>query len=178
MENIKLSIIRIKQTLRWFPGLVLGLGRQVGKTQAILEVIHDDFHGEGYVYSMNQTLSAACRLRYKDMYPNDPQPVFVSSPSHVRGNPRNIWADEWWGIPIPDRRDLLATGRVMARIGTEFETRNIDASVIRFTKEELTLLSGALENAIYGSPEKQKINRDILRKVKSAILDGKDDGEF
>ena len=172
--SMRQSVDRIKQTLRWFPGVVLGLGRQVGKTSALLEVIHDDFDGYGTVYSMSDAMRRCAKQMYIDKYGNKKLPSFVSGTKNVRGRSDFIFADEWWHIPAQDRRNLIATGRLAARIGTEFGERNLESTVIRFTDEELDLLESLFEAfvtgrgtySINGVPENMQLNRDLHRKFK------------
>lgn len=174
MENIRESVSHIKQTLRWFPGLVLGLGRQVGKTSALLEVIHDDLDGFGTVYSVNHSMSLYAKQMYIDKYGKEKVPNFVSQTEKVRGRSDNIFADEWWHIPTQDRRTLIGTGRLAARIGTEFGQRDLGSMVVRFTDEELDLLESLFEAfvtgrgtyCINGVPENKDLNRDLHRKFK------------
>lgn len=182
--TIELNVARIKSVLRWFPGLVLGLNRQVGKTSAVLEVIHDDHEGQATVFCMNNEMREHTRRMYKDKYPNEQVPNFVSSTEKVQGRNDPIFADEWWCIPAEQRRDLLGTGRLVARIGTEFGNRNLDASVIRFTDKELDCLEAMFDVLIndgghymmLGLPETVKIHRDLFRKFRSAKGDGHGEG--
>jgi hypothetical protein len=147
--NMKLRVERIKTTMRWFPGLVLGLGRQVGKTSALLEMIHDDHNGQGTVYAMNQSMALYAKQMYKDKYPDEPVPNFVSQTEKVRGRSDPIFVDDWWNIPTEDRRNLIGNGRLAARIGTEFGQRNLDSTVVRFTDAELDYLE-KLISAVHG----------------------------
>ena len=177
--SMRQNVDRIKQTLRWFPGVVLGLDRRVGKTQAILEVIHDDFGGHGTVYSMNRSMALYSKQMYKDKYPGEDTPNFVAQTEKVRGRSDPIFADDWWNIPSQDRRNLIGTCRLAARIGTEFSQRNLDSTTIRFTDEELDLLESLFEAfvtgrgtyCINGVPENKQLNRDLHRKFKSAKED-------
>jgi hypothetical protein len=101
-------------------------------------------------------------------------PSFVSQVNMVRGRSDNIYADEWWHIPAEDRRNLIGTGRLAARIGTEFGQRNLDSTVIRFTDEELDCLESMLDVLVNGGgncmmlglPEVVKIHRDLHKKFK------------
>jgi hypothetical protein len=120
-EEMIVSVERIKQTIRWFPGLSLGLKRRVGKTTAILEVIHEDYGGHAIVFSPNTTLSRNTEKMYREKYPTaNCLPNFISLVQQVRGLDLPIFVDEWWNIPVNDRRNLAITGRVVCRIGTEY----------------------------------------------------------
>jgi hypothetical protein len=175
-KSMEESVGRIKQTLRWFPGIVLGLKRRVGKTSALLEVIHDDHKGEATVYCTNRSMEMYSRNFYKEKYPKERVPNFASQVSRVRGQSDPIFADEWWYIPTEDRRQLLGTGRLAARIGTEFGQRDLDSATIRFTDEELdcldamfdVLVTGGGNYTMLGLPETVKIHRDLRRKFKEA----------
>lgn len=177
MENMREHVEHIKQTLRWFPGLVFGLpGRQIGKTTALLEVIHEDHKGEATVYCMNQTMALNTKQMYKDKFPGEQVPSFTSQVDRVRGRSDPIFADDWWNIPTADRRNLIGTMRLKARIGQEFSQRNPDATVIRFTDEELNCLdamfdvivTGGGNYTMIGLPEMVRIHRDLRRKFKAA----------
>lgn len=177
--SMRQNVDRIKQTLRWFPGVVLGLGRQVGKTSALLEVIHDDFNGDATVFSPNIRMSDYAKNKYMEKYPNERVPEFSSHERAIRGKMNPVFADEWWFITPEERRDLIATGRLVARIGTEFGQRHLESTVIRFTDEELDLLeslflafaTGRVTYCIKGVPENKQLNRDLHRKFKSAKED-------
>jgi hypothetical protein len=169
MENFKLNFERIKTTLRWFPGVLLGLpGRQIGKTSALLEVIHDDHQGRATLYGFNQSAALYAKQMYKDKYPDEPVPNFVSQTEKVRGRSDHIFADDWWNIPTEDRRNLIVTGRLAARIGTEFSQRNLDSTVVRFTDEELDYLESLMYALLNGVsfPQKPDVMRDLHRKFK------------
>lgn len=173
-QSMKESVDRIKQTLRWFPNCLLGLQRRIGKTSAILEIIHEDHDGNGTVFCMNAAMAAYAKQMYRDKYPNDPVPNFTNNTQRVVGRSDPIFADEWWDIPASDRRHLIATGRLKARIGTEFSLRYLDSSVIRFTDEELDCLEAMLEVLVEGGgnymmlnlPEVVAVHRGLLNKFR------------
>jgi hypothetical protein len=119
-EEIELGSARIKQTVRWFPGVLLGLKRQIGKTRAIIELVHEDYAGLAVIFSPNKNMSEYVEYWYKAKYPRDPQPVFSSNVRELSGFDGPIYVDEWFSLKEKDQMILLATGRVVCRIGTEF----------------------------------------------------------
>lgn len=120
-EIEKVSVVEhIKQTIRWFPGVILGLKRQVGKTTALLQVIHDEYQGAAIYYAPSPFQREYAQWRYRGMYPDAVEPIFVCEVDETKGHNAPILVDEWWFVLKPEQRKLIATGRVVARIGTEF----------------------------------------------------------
>jgi hypothetical protein len=121
MKPIELSTGRIKTTIRWFPGILLGLKRQVGKTQAVLELIHEEHEGRAVIFSPSKEFSEIAKRRYEGMYPQDTKALFACTTTHLRGFRFPVYVDEWWVLPRETRVDLMNTGLVVCRIGTETE---------------------------------------------------------
>jgi hypothetical protein len=53
--------------------------RNCGKTQGLLEVIHEDFAGVAVIVCASGTEARIYRNRYREMFPNDRRPRFVSA---------------------------------------------------------------------------------------------------
>jgi hypothetical protein len=116
---IEESVNRIKQTVNWFPGLLLGLERQCGKSRAILELVREKHSGDAFIFSPNQMLSRLMSNRYRDLYPKTVQPPCISDTKFVRGSMWPIYVDEWWMLQRRMQEELMETGRVVCRLGTE-----------------------------------------------------------
>jgi hypothetical protein len=118
--EMELYTERIKQVMEWFPGVTLGLGRQVGKTEAIIRTIHDRHRGHAAVIIPTVSLSEILERRYKESYPDDEQPIFTDDPLRLRGRERRpVYVDEPWAIPESKMRAIYSLGwPVLARIGT------------------------------------------------------------
>jgi hypothetical protein len=121
-EELAESVNRIKQTIKWFPGIVLGFPqRQIGKTEAVLELIHESDPAAAFYYAPSLTLMNIAKGRYYKRYPDeDIYPRFIISPYQVHGYMGPIYVDEWWLLDKADQKELLKTGRVVCRIGTEY----------------------------------------------------------
>lgn len=109
----------IKRVFRIFPGAVLGVKRRVGKTTALLQLIHEQYSGMATLYSPTQRQSERAGERYREMYPEDQLPRFIVDAKEARGYDNPILVDEWWFVRKPEQRELMGTRRVIARIGTE-----------------------------------------------------------
>jgi hypothetical protein len=122
-EQMEMSVAWIKQTIRWFPGVLLGLKRKVGKTRAILELVHEEHGGRAVVFSLNADMSQYARNWYRELYPHDSQPAFVCTVYQLSGSKEPIYVDEWFHVATKEQVSLVDTGRVICRIGTDMETR-------------------------------------------------------
>jgi hypothetical protein len=119
-EEMEMSMSRIKQIIEWFPGVTLGVARQIGKTEAIIQIIHEKHGGNAAVISPSEMLSEGIYRRYREAYPNDTTPLFTSDPMWLRGKEsRPVYVDEPWFMS-ESKRQAIANLRwpVMARIGT------------------------------------------------------------
>lgn len=121
-EELTESTKRIKYMIKWFPGLMLGFPhRHVGKTAAVLELIHETEHAAAFYYAPSLCLANLAKSRYYKLYPSEESyPHFVIGPHQVRGYAWPIYVDEWWLLDESDQNELLGTGRVVCRIGTEY----------------------------------------------------------
>lgn len=114
------SVAHIKKTMEIYPGLLLGLPRQVGKTQAILEIIHDVHEGEAIYFCPTRLIQDISYSRYRDLYPDDCIPLFTSDPYYCRGTDTPIYVDEWWMISASRQDELRGfNNRIKCRIGTD-----------------------------------------------------------
>lgn len=111
------SIRRIKQTVECFPGLVLGVDRQVGKTTAILEMIKDRYPGTAIYFGPNQYLCDFAEHAWRGTGFRL-SPKFFSSSEQVRGYNLPIYVDEWWLLSQRQQDEVMQTGRVVCRLGT------------------------------------------------------------
>src|ERR1700744_2924126 len=83
------SIRRIKQTVEWFPGLVLGLDRRVGKTTAILQMLGEHHRAQAFYFCPNQNhVTQALHDWGGESIPElrDKMPRFVCEPMLLRGS--------------------------------------------------------------------------------------------
>jgi hypothetical protein len=119
-EEMEMYVARIKQVAEWFPGVTLGLPRRVGKTKALLQIIHEKHGGNAAIISPSEMLSEGLYLRYREAYPHDTMPLFTSDPMWLRGKEsRPIYVDEPWSMSESKRQALGNLGwPVLARIGT------------------------------------------------------------
>ena len=121
-EELVVSTARIKQVMDWFPGVTLGIGRRLGKTEAIMQIIHEKHGGNAAVISPSEVLSEGIYRRYMEAYPDDTVPLFTSDPMWLRGKKsRMVYVDEPWFMS-ESKRQAIANLQwpVMARIGTSF----------------------------------------------------------
>lgn len=114
--KIKDNIQKIKQTVDWFPGVVLGLGRQCGKTSAILEMVHEDCGGDAFVISPTSQMSDMAKHRYGSL---SGKPKFISNPLEARGSNWAIYVDEWWMLSEKSQHEVEGMlDRVICRLGS------------------------------------------------------------
>ena len=85
--------------------LILG-DRQIGKTEALMEVIHEDHKGEAVVVLPTDTLRDIFKDRYHKKYPDDPIPI--TDPPHIAGRGRSLpmYADVLSLFPEANRQHL------------------------------------------------------------------------
>lgn len=117
-ENIK----RIKQVVEWFPGSTLVTGRQVGKTKAIAEMIHENHDGMAVFFGFNQITCGIFGSYYEAIYPEDHQPICITTMRDLRGRKEAMWpmyVDEWFLLSDETKRQVEDhLGTIMLRIGS------------------------------------------------------------
>ena len=117
---IEESVNRIKQTVNWFPGLLLGLERQCGKSRAILELVHEKHAGNAFIFSPRPELAAWMKVCYRNLFPHSNQACQAFLLNHVGKSDWPIYIDEWWLLAKNTQKALVKTGRVVCRLGTEW----------------------------------------------------------
>lgn len=119
-EGMEMYVARIKQVAEWFPGVTLGLPRRVGKTEALIQIVHDKHRGNAAIISPSEILSEGIYRRYREAYPDDTIPICTSDPMFLRGNEaRPVYVDEPWFMSESKRQAIGNLGwPVLARIGT------------------------------------------------------------
>lgn len=168
MNNPREGVDLLKAMIRHFPGVLIGVQRQIGKTQAIMELVHEDHKGNAQIACMSQRMAELLRLRYRESFTSEYQPSFITTARQAIGTGRPLYADEWWAIPSENRRELMASTMLQCRIGTDVGLRDAGPEVIRFTEAELNYLNQVLANAAVSGND-TKAHFDIRRKVTSAI---------
>ena len=80
--------------------------RAIGKTEALIDVIHEDHQGQAVVVLPTNTLREIFKCRYHKKYPNDPIPRI--DPPHIAGRGMSwpIYADVLQLFPAVDRNKL------------------------------------------------------------------------
>ena len=118
-ETLAASIAAIKRDILASPGILLDCKRQVGKTTAILELIHDEHQGRAAYVTFRSELADHAKHQYLKRWPQGELPFFTSDPEKLRGLLLPIYVDEWWML-FEQQRDRLIDfgGLVRARVGT------------------------------------------------------------
>jgi len=113
-ENVK----RIIQVMEWFPGCTLGLPRQVGKTEAIIRMVHDE-DGLAAIVTPRACMADEILGRYAKMYPGERVPLVTSNVTSLRGQLLKVFVDEPWFFREEDMKQLGGIrGKIVGRIGT------------------------------------------------------------
>lgn len=80
--------------------------RQIGKTTALIEVIHEDYSGDVIVTTPNALIGELFAARYGEMFPDDKQPRIENSRNAGRGSSQPLYADCYAMFPEERKRDL------------------------------------------------------------------------
>lgn len=118
-EPIEEGCHRIKLVMNWFPGTLHSFLRRTGKTTAILETIREKYNGDAIYFCADVQSADNAKRMYRKLFP-DGTLMTATLVDHVKGMSQHIFVDEWWLLERDVKRDLMHTGRVVARIGTEF----------------------------------------------------------
>jgi predicted GNAT superfamily acetyltransferase len=76
--------------------------RRIGKTEALIEVIHEDHQGNAVVVYPSAELGEMFKRRYHEKYPHDPIPSVQNARNAGRGETRPIYADVYWRFTDQD----------------------------------------------------------------------------
>ena len=120
-EALAATTAAIKRDILASPGILLDCKRQVGKTTAILELIHDQHQGRAAYGTFRSDLALMARGTYFRRWPQGESPLFTSDPEKLRGWLLPIYVDEWWLMSEQQQDKLSAIdfgGLVRARVGT------------------------------------------------------------
>jgi hypothetical protein len=117
--EIEESVRQIRQAVDAFPGLLLGLKRQTGKTTAVLEMIHDKHDGAAFYFGPTEQALGVALARYGQMYPGAMLPKTAQFCDQVLGSILPVYVDEWWLLRESAQRRLMEMGQVVCRIGTD-----------------------------------------------------------
>ena len=80
--------------------------RAIGKTEALIEIIHDDHQGNAIVVSANHGIRDYIKNFYRAKYPGEPLPSF-QSPLHAGlGDSRPLYVDVYQLLSEDDRENL------------------------------------------------------------------------
>ena len=85
MEADLRTIARIKQVMDWFPGVTLSIDRRLGKTEAIMQQIHEKHGGRAVYMAKGQLMFDLFRDRYQQAYPRDPWPFMTNDVQELLG---------------------------------------------------------------------------------------------
>jgi hypothetical protein len=101
------------------PNSVVHAERRSGKTEALLNIIHDKYYGSAIFVSHNKRLSDLNKNRYVEKYPEDITPLFISASNSqsARGQDRAIFCDEWFLFEEKSKQELRRIG-IEGAVGT------------------------------------------------------------
>jgi hypothetical protein len=124
MKESEMSNVSIlKSTIRRFPGITIGgLKRQIGKTQTILELIHEDHGGAAWYFTFNRRLCEVARMRYQEMYGHQLLLPYAYAPEQMNGSNWPVYVDEYQRVGEAYTAKLIdaqATRPLLCRIGTD-----------------------------------------------------------
>ena len=120
-EALAATTAAIKRDILASPGILLDCKRQVGKTTAILELIHDQHQGRAAYVTFKRDLALMARGTYFRRWPQGESPLFTSDPEKLRGRLLPIYVDEWWLLSSGHMHDLAASvadSQIVAMVGT------------------------------------------------------------
>lgn len=118
--SMRVSIDSIKAELG--KGEVVTRGRQNGKTAALLEFVHEHDSGHVIIIVCNWSQRAHTSHRYRELYPNDAQPIVVCiqnvSDADVVGTSRKWVTDEVWPDAVKERAGAYEALDYFGGVGT------------------------------------------------------------
>lgn len=119
-ESLQASIDSIKAELG--NGRLAIRGRRSGKTAALLEWVHEHNPGNTIVVCCNEITRDMVRCRYREMFPQDAQPLAVSihrvSDKDVLGTNRKWSTDEVWPAAVVRKARSYARAEYVGGVGT------------------------------------------------------------
>jgi hypothetical protein len=89
-------------------GLIDG-NRQIGKTEALMEVIHEDHHGDVILTGARMELMESFVTRYRERFPEDKLPTIQPPRTAGMGDPRQVYADVYSLLNDADKERLVGT---------------------------------------------------------------------
>ncbi|HII88550.1 TPA: hypothetical protein HA253_03075 [Candidatus Woesearchaeota archaeon] len=87
------NTLLIKQHLRKHGGLYI-TNRQVGKTQALLELLHEDQHS--YILSYDTNSTRNLKRRYAELYSDGKENCIMCSENVINEDMENTYIDEYF----------------------------------------------------------------------------------
>ena len=119
IESIKAELGKGKLVIR---------ARQTGKTTALLEFVHERCAGFCYIFACNEVMADIMKRNYREMFPEDEQPIIKMAPSQLRGlggrgilvekNPRCWLTDEVWPSAEAIASDEVTGLKFLGGVGT------------------------------------------------------------
>lgn len=97
--------------------------RQTGKSEALLEFIHDEHSGEAIVICMNSDMAHVMIWRYQKKYPGENVPSFCtgeSAENNIRGNSKPVYLEEPHLLPGRAVREAINSGRLAGGVGSQY----------------------------------------------------------
>lgn len=105
------------------PGVVVHAGRQAGKTEALMKLVHHRCHGDAIVIAINRNQADQFAYRYRNTYPADQRPHLYSSEfvneMILRGHNDPVFCDDFWDFKAKARTILRDNWhRISGAVGT------------------------------------------------------------
>lgn len=87
-------------------GKVVHGDRQIGKTEALIEVIHEDHKGNAIVVTPSHEIGAWFLSRYRQLYPDGPKPKIEHPRDAGRGTSTPLYVDCYGMLQGKDQDDI------------------------------------------------------------------------
>lgn len=101
---------------------IVSRSRRTGKTSALLEFVHENDPGNMIVVSCNSARAASVKFQYKDLFPDDVQPMFTTvhcvNNRDVRGTTRRWVSDEVWPGAVVRKAPSYEFAQHLGTVGT------------------------------------------------------------
>ena len=94
-----------KKALR--TGVFIHGDRAIGKTEALMEVIHEDHQGNVILVAPTVLLGEVFKNRYRQKFPDDPIPKIENPRIAGRGESKPVYADVLALFSESERQDLM-----------------------------------------------------------------------
>lgn len=91
--------------------------RDTGKSEAILEHVHEHHHGHAIIVSLNPITAHCNKVRYATQYPGDRNPIMLNAGSPgwyhtLRGHDLPVYVDELSGEHLAEMRNVVRPERI------------------------------------------------------------------